>query len=79
MDSASRGIWTLYYKDGVINSYVDAGGWPTIYGSDLTDAAGNTVYGYYDTTTGELCENQDDDGVGMVLILMANARSYNCN
>ena len=27
----SRGIWTLYYKDGAdINSYVDAGGWPTI-------------------------------------------------
>lgn len=59
----SRGIWTLYYQDGAdINSYVDAGGWPTIYSSALTDVNGNTVYGYYDSTTGELCANQNDAG-----------------
>ena len=43
------------------------------------DAVGNIVYGYYDTTTGELCENQDDLEGSCRLTYMANARSYNCN
>ena len=52
----SRGVWTLYYQDGAdINSYVDQGGWPTIYGAALTDANGATVYGYFDADTGEAC------------------------
>jgi len=52
----SRGVWTMYYKDGAnINDYMDGGTWPTIYGAALTDANGATVYGYYDADTGEAC------------------------
>ena len=59
----SYGAWIMYYKDGYdINSYLGEDGYSTIYGSALTDANGNTVYGYYDTTTGQLCENQNDAG-----------------